>query len=814
MPKKPHNPLAPIISAAKQNISSRGKGGKIPPQHKQSLGQIGNSRYYDATAFKDANGNYDASKLAFLRSINEGRGESTHLITSAGRDYEVGRSGKLRSVSVPKLKSNSAFRSDPKPAHVPAPLTKSSKSVSNKTSSGKKSTQKIAPKKSQLKGLDGKIKGLQEQARMYYDLTTSDVSPENKAKARAAYKDVIKRLNDTRRVRDAAKREQDALKSSNAKTEISERHEVAGNTASPSRSTAPRKSSAPATRGRKINPESARSKAKLKKMIPVREVDTAPTTHRAAITAARNQIFNKEARTRFNKLSTVEKLKLLKGQRGAGKILSGIRNRALDTANSRVESITFGHRGATTPEQKKIFGTLIKDEGKLRKDGVSRGNLRVIRNKSSIGPNKNETTKIDSKGRKVVVRVSSARVANREAGYPKEKARLARLAKKRKARQSRIAQNKKMYGFGYGGKQPPSNARRRYERIRQKQFRDQYRDDDAIARENKGIIDATKKIQKKLGSSRNNKTWKQLVKGTKVYVVDANGKRTVRSKPLNQGEFKRGLMLIENSLMSKSIKLTKKTNARIKRQRLPKGLYPAMRHSAKPGKRLKPSLITPEMKSQVSGKLNIARLTGISDPRFVGGPKRRLHSIYQTMSIPYRDFGDLGRGVMMTMGLKPRIKIDITRIMSSLRTGIPNTLKAGIVSASDEVGRKMLDIIEPYVPKDMGYMYMSAKTNIDQTSNSMVSLGQDKALGTSEMYGVSISYNTPYAEMVYFDETKRHGKEYNQHHGVQEKGQKETARWIEVAIEKETAQFRGILGIWAKHMKGALNAYSGNVGKQ
>ena len=50
-----------------------------------------------------------------------------------------------------------------------------------------------------------------------------------------------------------------------------------------------------------------------------------------------------------------------------------------------------------------------------------------------------------------------------------------------------------------------------------------------------------------------------------------------------------------------------------------------------------------------------------------------------------------------------------------------------------------------------------------------------------------------------------HGSAYNEKHNVVEKGEKETARWIEVAFEKEVTQLRALLDIYAKHVTSAMN---------
>ena len=79
------------------------------------------------------------------------------------------------------------------------------------------------------------------------------------------------------------------------------------------------------------------------------------------------------------------------------------------------------------------------------------------------------------------------------------------------------------------------------------------------------------------------------------------------------------------------------------------------------------------------------------------------------------------------------------------------------------------------------------------------------------MFGVTISYNTPYAHEVYFG-SHRHGAEFNEYYGTAEKGEKETARWIEIAFSKEQAGLRAILDDYAKIINAELNSVSTNKG--
>jgi hypothetical protein len=186
-----------------------------------------------------------------------------------------------------------------------------------------------------------------------------------------------------------------------------------------------------------------------------------------------------------------------------------------------------------------------------------------------------------------------------------------------------------------------------------------------------------------------------------------------------------------------------------------------------------------------------------------------LFSTDKTLKVPGRTMKGTKNpsGIMMGMNMHARIIINATKTMSQLHTTFPMAVKRGIVAASDLVGRRMLDIIEPYVPKDRGYLYQSAKSNADQGHKGMISFANGVAFPGSETYGVTISYNTPYAEIVYFG-GDRHGAVYNAAHGVQEKGELETARWIEVAMSQKPMEFRNLLSIYANHVTAALNSSS------
>ena len=227
-------------------------------------------------------------------------------------------------------------------------------------------------------------------------------------------------------------------------------------------------------------------------------------------------------------------------------------------------------------------------------------------------------------------------------------------------------------------------------------------------------------------------------------------------------------------------------------------LYPKMNHSGKT------SLKAPVSLKPVSGKMTLTKQhPNIVMPLGMGHAK--LFSTDKTISSP--TFREKGAGLFMSNNLLSMVRLDLYTdfVLGNLRTSFPAAVKAGLVSAADKVGRKMLDIVEPYVPKDTGLLYTTARTNIDQSAQGFISAAQGVAYSDFEMFGVSISYNAPYAEIVYFNMEHAHGSAYNEKHNVVEKGEKETARWIEVAFGEEVTQLRALLDIYAKHVTSAMN---------
>ena len=232
-------------------------------------------------------------------------------------------------------------------------------------------------------------------------------------------------------------------------------------------------------------------------------------------------------------------------------------------------------------------------------------------------------------------------------------------------------------------------------------------------------------------------------------------------------------------------------------------MYPPMRHS-----KGKPYPIIKKMLKPVSGRLTLENISGKMTPTKWFGGKGSMYAVSQTVDAPKPVVG--GRGVLFAMGMPMKIDFDTLVVMTNLTLKYPQAIKKAIVNASGTVGRKLLDIVEPYVPKDTGLLYSSATTNVDQTSGGMIDMIDNTAFPDTERYGVSISYNAPYAEIVYFG-SHAHGEEYNRKHGVMEKDSRETARWIEVAFEAQQITLNSLLDIYARHVTAGLNVASSKM---
>ena len=150
-------------------------------------------------------------------------------------------------------------------------------------------------------------------------------------------------------------------------------------------------------------------------------------------------------------------------------------------------------------------------------------------------------------------------------------------------------------------------------------------------------------------------------------------------------------------------------------------------------------------------------------------------------------------------------RLNTTNVVNALSRHYPQQMIAASKRFAPMIGKKLLDIIEPYVPKDTGLMYTTAtEVSGRDISDSFRGVG---SIGDSS-FGVAISYNTPYAEMVYYDETKAHGREYNLKHNTNVKGELETARWIEAAFNSpaEKVRIRGLMEEYASKVVGALKS--------
>ena len=232
-------------------------------------------------------------------------------------------------------------------------------------------------------------------------------------------------------------------------------------------------------------------------------------------------------------------------------------------------------------------------------------------------------------------------------------------------------------------------------------------------------------------------------------------------------------------------------------------MYPPMRHS-----KGKPHPIIRKMLKPVSGRLTLENISGKMVPTKWFGGEGSMYAVSQTVAAPKPVVG--GRGVLFAMGMPMKIEFDTLVVMTNLTLKYPQAIKKAIVNASGTVGRKLLDIVEPYVPKADGLLYSSATTNIDQTSGGMIDMIDNTAFPDTERYGVSISYNAPYAEIVYFG-SHAHGEEYNRKHGVMEKDSRETARWIEVAFEAQQITLNSLLDIYARHVTAGLKVASSKM---
>ena len=546
-------------------------------------------------------------------------------------------------------------------------------------------------------------------------------------------------------------------------------------------------------------------KQTLKEMFPEKPVSTTSKSLREDIEVAKAQEYNRIINEKLGGLTPDQKKELLSGSRQGKTLQVKIRNGARDLARGRVEKILTGtplEKTPMTPEIKKIYGAIKEVAGSG--DTVKR--LRVIPayNASGVRQANPKTQKVvRENGLNVVKNIGSAR-AKREAGKERRaKERAVTQRRNARARRKQEALNREKFGT------PRPRTKAHYEKIKLKQrevrANDQGLKDTRIAK-NREYIQKANQIDAQLKSKGNKKTIRQAAKDAGTTI----------------GGYKRGVYFAGKGTKALGAPLTKAIRKKISDHKLGKFSFPKNRHAPMHHGKTSSSILSNQMQGvsfPKPKKLKVQKLVGFSK---LGqrGKNLNLYSTMNTINVPsrnqalakagvMRDFKGKGRGVLMSMQLRGLITIDGKNVSDRITQRMIPAVRKGIVAASEKVGRKILDLIEPYVPKDREYMYRSAITNSGQAEGGMISMADGAAFPESERLGVSFSYNTPYAEMVYFDETKAHGAEYNAKHGVQEKGEKETARWIEVALQKEELRLRSLLGDYALSVTTALNSASG-----
>ena len=156
------------------------------------------------------------------------------------------------------------------------------------------------------------------------------------------------------------------------------------------------------------------------------------------------------------------------------------------------------------------------------------------------------------------------------------------------------------------------------------------------------------------------------------------------------------------------------------------------------------------------------------------------------------------------------MRVDISEVLHVYRRALPEGIHASFSRSKSEITRRLMDIIEPYVPKDTGALYTSAEDLSDAAG-----LGAVTEEGGGKISGGVIAYRQPYAEIVYFDlgGHKRHGAEYNAHYGTSEKGEKETAKWIEVALQNEGEQIDDLIRFVGKNVEDDIRAALAPLGR-
>ena len=140
-------------------------------------------------------------------------------------------------------------------------------------------------------------------------------------------------------------------------------------------------------------------------------------------------------------------------------------------------------------------------------------------------------------------------------------------------------------------------------------------------------------------------------------------------------------------------------------------------------------------------------------------------SQFQYGKVESRKFGGVGLIVRIDgteiSNLANRFNKSVRRVLTSLK------------HASNRVAKIIMNAVYKYVPKDTGALYRSVR--IEQDSG--------QALGFNT--GVTLTWNTFYAGIVYNDPNKAHGAAYNAFYGAGLRGQYETYRWVDVALNSE-----------------------------
>jgi len=558
---------------------------------------------------------------------------------------------------------------------------------------------------------------------------------------------------------------------------------------------------------RTINPEGRLAKQRIKAMFPEKAVNATPESRREDIAAVKAQEYNRILKNRLGDLDPTKKKQLLSGTSQAKTLQREIQKGVLQAAVLRTD-IILTEKLATPPKKasvavKNIWGTqraipIGKDKTK---------NIRIMpeNNPKARGPNKKTQKVLRKNGLDVVVSVGSAR-AKREAGKERRaKERAVVQRRNARAREKQAVINRKVFGTS----RPRSDEHLEKNKMAQRAARAK---DASLKTErteaNKRFVQLAKKIDARSRSKGNTQS---------IGVIAKKMGTTLAG-------YRRGKYFAGKADLS--VPLTKSLRGDISKIPLPESSrntrrFRPMNHGGP--KPYRPRQITSKMRKQISGNLKVQRLVGF---RSKMGPQLNRFNLFSTnkaMWVPgrkgfYTDpmTGKIQKagGLMMAMQLRGLITINGREVTNRITQRMIPAVRKGIVAASERVGRKILDIIEPYVPKDRGYMYQSATVNANQASGDngaggIISMADGTAFPESERLGVSFSYNAPYAEMVYFDESKAHGAQYNQIHGVQEKGEKETARWIEVALQKEEVRLRSLLGDYALAVTTALNSAGG-----